>query len=67
MEFFAGAVYIFYQEHLDKMIRKNHLLWGDFCKKVVKTDPATGAVEDTGILDLVFPPGATEVFLTPRM
>ena len=41
------------------------MLWGDFCKKVVKRDPVTGEVEDTGMLDLVFPPGATEVFPEP--
>ena len=35
------------------------MLWGDFCKKVAKRDPVTGVVEDTGMLDLVFPPGTT--------
>ena len=62
MEFFVEAMYVFYQEHLDKMIRKNHLLWGDFCRKVFKVNTATGEKEETGILDLVFPPGASEVY-----
>ena len=43
------------------MIRKNHLLRGDVCKKVVKRDPVTGQTEETKLLDLVFLPGATEV------
>ena len=32
LEFLAEAVYQFYQVHLDKMIRKNNLLCGDFCR-----------------------------------
>ena len=32
LEWFAEAVYHFYQKHLDKLIRENKL-WGDFCKK----------------------------------
>ena len=32
MEWLSEAVYQFYQVHLDRMIRKNELLWGDFCK-----------------------------------
>ena len=62
MEFFAEAVYTFYQEHLDKMIRKNPLLWGDFCKKLKKVNPETGEREESDLLDLVLPPGATEVY-----
>ena len=65
MEFFSEAVFSLYQDHLDRMIRQNHLLWGDFCRKVVKRDPATGAVEDTGLLDLVMPRGAADVYPEP--
>ena len=65
MEFFSEAVFSLYQDHLDRMIRQNHLLWGDFCRKLVKRDPATGAVEDTGLLDLVMPRGATDVYPEP--
>ena len=32
MEWLSEAVYQFYQVHLDRMIRKNELLWGDSCK-----------------------------------
>ena len=32
MEWLSEAVFQFYQVHLDRMIRKNELLWGDFCK-----------------------------------
>ena len=30
MEFFSEAVCSFYQNHLEKMIKQNHLLWNDF-------------------------------------
>ena len=33
LEWFAEAVYQFYQKHLDKLIRENDRMWGDFCKK----------------------------------
>ena len=62
MEFFAEAVYTFYQEHLDKMIRKNPLLWGDFCKKLRKLNPETGNMEESDLLDLAMAPRATEVY-----
>ena len=32
MEWLSEAVFQFYQIHLDRMIRRNELLWGDFCK-----------------------------------
>ena len=32
MDWISEAVYQFYQVHFDRMIRKNELLWGDFCK-----------------------------------
>ena len=32
MEWLSEAVFQFYQVHLDRMIRKNELLWGDFCR-----------------------------------
>ena len=32
MDWLSEAVFQFYQVHLDRMIRKNELLWGDFCK-----------------------------------
>ena len=32
MEWLSEAVFQFYQVHLDRMIRKNELFWGDFCK-----------------------------------
>ena len=32
MEWLSEAVFQVYQVHLDRMIRKNELLWGDFCK-----------------------------------
>ena len=62
MEFFAEAVYTFYQAQLDKMIRKNPLLWGDFCKKLRKLNPETGNMEESDLLDLAMAPRATEVY-----
>ena len=32
-EWFAEAIYHFYRKHLDKLIKENDKLWGDFCKK----------------------------------
>ena len=32
MDWLSEAVFQFYQVHLDRMIRKNELLWGDFCR-----------------------------------
>ena len=32
MDWISEAVYQFYQVHLDRMIRKNEMLWGDFCR-----------------------------------
>ena len=32
MDWLSEAVFQFYQVHLDRMIRKNGLLWGDFCR-----------------------------------
>ena len=34
MEWLSEAVFQFYQVHLDRMIRKNELLWGDFCRPI---------------------------------
>ena len=33
LEWLAEAVYQFYQKHLDKLIRENDRMWGDFCKE----------------------------------
>ena len=33
LEWFAEAVYQFYQKHLDRLIRENDRMWGDFRKK----------------------------------
>ena len=33
MDWLSEAVYQFYQVHLDRMIRKNDKLWGDFFRK----------------------------------
>ena len=33
LEWLAEAVYQFYRKHLDKLIRENDRMWGDFCKK----------------------------------
>jgi hypothetical protein len=38
LEWFTEAVFVFYTKHLDKLIRENDKLWGDFCKK--RTDAA---------------------------
>jgi hypothetical protein len=35
LEWFTEAVFQIYHKHLDKLIRKNDKLWGDFCKKRV--------------------------------
>ena len=32
MDWITEAVYQFVQVHLDRMIRRNEMLWGDFCK-----------------------------------
>ena len=32
MDWLSKAVFHFYQIHLDRMVRKNELLWGDFCR-----------------------------------
>ena len=51
MEFLAEAVYQFYQNHLDKMIRKNELLWGDLCRMGFKRNEITGEREATRLLE----------------
>jgi hypothetical protein len=38
LEWLAEAVYQFYQVHLDKLIRENDRMWGDFCKKKYDED-----------------------------
>ena len=38
LKWFAEAVCRFYQKHLDKMIRENDRMWGDFCKKKYDDD-----------------------------
>ena len=35
LEYLTEAVYVFYITHLDKLIRENDKLWGDFCKRRV--------------------------------
>ena len=43
LEWFTEAVFVFYTKHLDKLIRENEKLWGDFCKK--RTDAAGKILE----------------------
>ena len=38
LEWFAEAVYQFYQKHLDRLIRENDRMWGDFSKKKYDDD-----------------------------
>ena len=38
MEWLAEAVFKFYRKHLDKLIRENDKLWGDFCQKKFDDD-----------------------------
>ena len=38
LEWFAEAVYQFYQKHLDRLIRENYRMWGDFRKKKYDDD-----------------------------
>ena len=38
LEWFAEAVYQFYQKHLDRLIREDNMMWGDFCKKKYDDD-----------------------------
>ena len=38
LEYLTEAVFVFYTKHLDKFIRENDKLWGDFCKKRVDRD-----------------------------
>ena len=33
LEYLTEAVFVFYTKHLDKFIRENDKLWGDFCKR----------------------------------
>ena len=35
LEYLTEAVFVFYTKHLDKFIRENDKLWGDFCKRRV--------------------------------
>ena len=48
-EWLAEAVYDLFQNHLTQLIRQNHLLWGDFCKRIKNV--STGA--DGPLLDLI--------------
>ena len=47
LEWLVEAVYQFYQKHLDKLIRENDRMWGDFCKKELDKDG-----NETGRLEL---------------
>ena len=38
MEWMVEAVDVFYTKHLDKLIRENDRMWGDFCKKKYDND-----------------------------
>ena len=38
LEYLSEAVFVFYTKHLDKFIRENNKLWGDFCKRKVDRD-----------------------------
>ena len=38
LECLSEAVFVFYTTHLDKFIRENNKLWGDFCKRKVDSD-----------------------------
>ena len=38
LEYLTEAVFVFYTKHLDKFIRENDKLWGDFCKRRVDGD-----------------------------
>jgi hypothetical protein len=38
LEYLTEAVFAFYTKNLDKFIRENDKLWGDFCKKRVDRD-----------------------------
>ena len=63
------AVYQFYQKHLDRMIRRNEMLWGDFCKPRFNWNVATGQYDqyldlDTSGYDLRDP--NTVVTPTPK-
>jgi len=46
-EWLVEASFKFYQKHLDKLIRENDRMWGDFCKREVDKDG-----NDTGRLEL---------------
>ena len=35
LEYLTEAAFVFYTKHLDKFIRENDKLWGDFCKRRV--------------------------------
>jgi hypothetical protein len=38
MEWMVEAVDVFYTKHLDKLIRENDRMWGDFCQKKYDDD-----------------------------
>ena len=38
LEYLTEVVFVFYTKHLDKFIRENAKLWGDFCKKRADRD-----------------------------
>ena len=38
LEYLTEAVFVFYSKHLDKFIRENDKLWGDFCRRRVDRD-----------------------------
>ena len=52
LEWLSEAVYQFYQVHLDKMIRSNDKLWGDFRRKKQDWDETAGVYVTTEYLDL---------------
>ena len=56
LEWLAEAVYQFYRKHLDKLIRENDRMWGDFCKKSYGDDGnETGLDQNTYGYDMTDP------------
>ena len=41
MEYLTEGVFVFYTKHLDRLIRENDKLWGDFCRRRVDRDGNT--------------------------
>ena len=57
LEYLTEAVFVFYTKHLDKFIRENDKLWGDFCKRRVdRHGNVLGELElDTRSYDMTIP------------